>query len=229
MCTKTKYILTKFGQITLALVFLFSPCLSYSDEKDLELNQAQQLIYTESHFLTVPTGAEINYEFESNAEGVESPDRVQLKILKSYDNQKKDIEIEFLSRDNQIQFPNFMGYKGNPVIICFLERDVRQMSRTTGGGELFFRNRIRHALADDPILEKVTVEHNGENKEAYQISFMPYINAPLRERLLHFQNKVYRITLSESVPGFVAGLSTELDSESHNVKESLFLSGLTTP
>ncbi len=224
-----KTVLFEYARLTVLLVALFSFGVSFGEDQNRELNKAQKLIYTTPHFLSVSVGSTITYQLESNVEGVESPDSVDVKILKSYDQNKNDIQIRFLSGENQIPFPEFIGYKGNPVIIGFLERDVRLMKTLTGGSDLFFRNRIRHALADEPIVELIDIEYSGMKHDAYQITVMPYVNAPLRERFSHFVEKVYRITLSDSVPGYVVWLSTEVDSDSYSSMETLRFEGVVTP
>ena len=224
-----KAVLYEFARLIVLLMTLFSSSLLFSDEQNWELNEAQKLIYTTPHFLSVSAGSIISYQFESNVESVKSPDSVEVRILKSYDQNKCDVQIRFLSGSNQIKFPDFIGYRGNPVIIGFLERDVRQMKKSTGGSDLYFRNRIRHALADDPLVEMISIEHDGSRHDAYQITFLPYLNVPLSERLSQYMKKVYRITLSETVPGYVVALSTEVDNDSYSAKETLRFGGVSIP
>lgn len=224
-----KTVLFKFDRLIVLLFTLLNFGLAFSDDQNWELNEAQNLIYRTPHFLSVSAGSTITYQLESNVEGVESPDSVDVKILKSYDQNKNDLQIRFLSGNNQIPFPEFIGYSGNPVIVGFLERDVRLMKSLTGGSDLFFRNRIRHALADDPVVEIIDIEHDGMKHAAYQITILPYSNAPLRERFPQFAEKVYRITLSEAIPGYVVWLSTEVDSDSYSSKEILRFGGVVTP
>ena len=193
-----------------------------------ELNEAQRLIYLTAHFEMAPPGTKISYEFERTGSKVQDVDRVELTVTDIVDG-KNDIELEFLSGENAINFPPFQGYKGNPVIIAFLERDVREMSKTTGGGNLYFRNRIRHGLAGDVSVAETQFEYDGTMVPAILIEFKPYENAPLRERLSYYADKTYQILLSSAIPGYVAYLQTFVVSDEYELQETLSINGVVWP
>ena len=46
-----------------------------------------------------------------------------------------------------------MRPEGNPVLLYFLERDIREMERLTGGKSGYFRKAIRLALARSASVE----------------------------------------------------------------------------
>ena len=45
-------------------------------------------------------------------------------------------------------FPPMIGFRGNPVLMFFLEHDVEEMQRVDGGAASYFRTRIRQAFVD---------------------------------------------------------------------------------
>ena len=69
--------------------------------------------------------------------------------------------------------PDIESANGNPVILSFLERDVREMERRTGGKANYFRKRVRLALAENAQVETITVDLQGRPVEAVRISIRP--------------------------------------------------------
>ncbi len=134
---------------------------------------------------------------------------VDLTVTAAGADSQADIELRFAFPEQQIEFPKFERTTSNPVIMAFLEYDVLQMSSITGGGELYFRNRILHSLANAKPVDNFQVAYRGSQVAATLIEFRPFEDAPLRDRMEPvFHAKVYRMWLSDAVPGFVAMIQT---------------------
>ncbi|MGH8755571.1 MAG: hypothetical protein ACREU0_07075, partial [Burkholderiales bacterium] len=109
----------------------------------------------------------------------------------------------FLSGSNKIKFPPMEEAKGNPVLLYFLERDIREMKRLTGGHPPYFRKRIRIALADHADVHPVKFVFDGKEVDGKEIKIAPYANDELKERFGKHVGKYYLFTLSDKIPGEV--------------------------
>lgn len=136
---------------------------------------------------------------------------VQLNVSKSASSDAVDAHMLFYhGSDLVFEFPEFEKISTNPVIFGFLEHDVQEMSRLTGGGDLYFRNRISQSLASARAELGVIKYANGD-VPARVIEFQPYfedVGNDLFEFHDELREKIYQIWLSEDVPGYVAKIMT---------------------
>ena len=146
-----------------------------------ELSGAQKLIYDAPHMANTESGQTIVYHYQGTR-ATEKPlrDTVILSVTGKVDAERRDVAIEFLSDANEVVMPEFPGYRGNPVIIAMLEHVARSLGQQTGGGALYFRNRIRDALAAEKT--RVTREEQevaGKAVEASVVEFKPFTGEQL--------------------------------------------------
>lgn len=185
------------------MVLLGSSTLAFD-----ELNEAQSLIYDNSHLSNTTEGQELKYAYTAvNSEQGDIVDSASVSIVAAGSDDKRDISIDFLSGERHLPLPDFSGYRGNPVIIAMLEHIAQSMSAETGGGALYFRNRIRDALAgEDVSLIEQSFSYSGDVYESVTLTFYPFVNDPyLAENTLLKQAR-FSIQLSETIPGGVVGV-----------------------
>jgi len=181
------------------------------------LTPAQKLIYDHDHLTQTDAGQVLNYRYTLVGEEFDSVDDAVKAIIKNkVDDHKRDVRIDFLSGEHQMILPEFTGYRGNPVIIAMLEYSAQFISRETGGGTLYVRNRIRDGLAGEISIESGEAELAGKPIEIQALSFQPFEADANLSTVKQFQKLVYRIVLSENVPGGV--LEIQLQSKDENGK-----------
>jgi len=179
-------------------------CVNALAQSSMELNEAQTLIYNTNHLEGLEKGTELHYQYTKSSNVDDGfTDTVTLSVAQEHEDHRKDLNLVFLSGDREIVFDPFSRFRTNPIIMAVLERDVREMSRITGGGMLYFRNRVREEMARDPDIKTVEIEHNGEKIGTTRIQFKPFVNDPMADRFKDFQQKTYSIFLTEEVPGSV--------------------------
>jgi len=169
------------------------------------LTPAQNLIYDTAHLSNTVAGQQINYRYHSRTAADEViDDRVSLSIVKSHGNEKRDVVLNFLSAERHLPLPDFNAFRGNPVIIAMLEHIAQSFGRETGGGVLYFRNRIRDALAKDSTrVEQMTVAYHQQTIEASRVLFSPFSGDAYLAEKPAYTNAAFSITLSGKVPGGV--------------------------
>lgn len=175
------------------------------------LTSAQTALFKTPHLDNVEVPQTLHYDFIRRGPDVESIDDAIDVVVTEIDAEgRKNLVFEFLSGERQRRFPPLTGYRGNPLIMLFLEHDVTGMARATGGSELFFRNRIRESFGTRAAVEEVTLTLEGDQVAGRLVTVEPFVEAPLIERFPSYRHKRYEFLLSAAVPGGVARLSTFL-------------------
>jgi hypothetical protein len=117
---------------------------------------------------------------------------------------------EFLSAERRLKLPEVPAGEGNPVILYFLEHDVREMQRLTTGSQNHFRKMLRMAIYNGSTLRELSVRWRGQPVKATEISLTPFTQDPNRPKYEKFAGKEYRFVLSDAVPGGVYAIRTQI-------------------
>ena len=120
---------------------------------------------------------------------------------------------DFMSGERKMNLPEVPAAESNPVILYFLERDIREMQRLTKGSQNHFRQRIRMAVYSGATVSDVSVLWRGQAVPAKEIRIQPYLDDPNRPRFAKFAAKEYRFVLSNAVPGGVYAIRTRIAAE----------------
>lgn len=144
-----------------------------------------------------------------------------------------DAKGTFLSGARQLAVPDVPDAEGNPVVLYFLEHDVREMKRLTRGSENHFRKRIRMAIYNAAEVREVSLPYLGRTIQGKEIAISPFLDDPNRPKYEKFATKDYRFTLSEAVPGGVYGIRTTIPGASTAapalIVETLLIDGAKAP
>ena len=178
-----------------------------------EFSAAEQALFVANHLAKLKPSTTLHYSFRKS--GSLEPgfdDKVAILLAAQPDGTCCAAAAEFLSGQRKLALPEIEAAQGNPVILYFLERDIREMQRLTKGQANYFRKRIRMAVADAATIREVTLPFDGRNVVAKEISFTPYTDDPLRARFEQLINKRYVFTLSDAVPGGVLSIRTQVDA-----------------
>ena len=196
-----------------------------------EMSSANVALFIDEHLRTITEPSRIYYKFSKESTREDNfIGNVVLNIVKVDDDNTKHITFRYLKGRNKVRFPPQIGAKGNPVFMLFFERDARDMQRLTGGNALFFRSRIRHTIAATEIKD-VELEFQGNNFSGKQISFQPFLETKLKNRVSRYKTKKFVLTMSEEIPGYIFKIETyikDLDDPTDMVKEILQYQGIRT-
>ena len=198
----------KFFVFAVRVVLIGLVALSGVAQAFENLTTAQNLVYDTPHLSNTVVGQQIKYLYHSQIATEEIiEDRVPLSIKKAHNDDKRDVTLDFLSAERRMPFPDFTGFRGNPVIIAMLEHIAQSFGRETGGGVLYFRNRIRDALAKESTkIEPITANYNGNTINATRVFFSPFAGDPYLAERPEYTSAILSITLSDKVPGGVLGV-----------------------
>ncbi len=201
---------------TVLTALLMSPILvSASDTPPPpELNPAQKLVFYKDHMQGVSAGSRLDYGFKSTTLDADSfSDKVEVKVTKVVAEHKRDLEFNFLNGENHIDFSPAMAYKGNPVLIHFLERDIQQMARNTGGFNGFYRNRIRDSFKQPVEVREVKIPYHDKQVDGTEIVITPFVADPYVDNFKLYENKRYEFVFSDQVPGGIYRIRTQVPGD----------------
>ena len=166
------------------------------------VSAAERLLFQTNHLKNVAPPATLSYAFRKTGSAETGfDDAVELQVRGR--GGAKRVSVGYFTAERNIAFPEVSGAEGNPVLLCFLERDIREMERLTGGKSGYFRRAIRMALAGSAKVSPTKLSFSGRQLAASEITVTPYAEDPLKERFGKYATKTYVFTLSAAVPGGV--------------------------
>lgn len=175
-----------------------------------EFSQAERLVFVDPQLANVKSATLLNYSYvKSGSMEPGFEDSVQIAVRPGKDG-KATVKGNFLSGERQVQLPEIPDAEANPVILFFLERDIREMERLTKGKSGYFRKRIRLTMVDGAQVRDTTVSFAGRDVPAREVSLSPYESDPMRNRFEKYALKRYTFVLANGVPGGVYQVRTAL-------------------
>jgi hypothetical protein len=193
------------------------------------LSPAQVALFESDHMHGINERAELSYAFhhEETDEAKSYDDRIALDVRPQPDG-RKDVWVDFLTGEHHVPYQPAVDFRGNPVLMFFLERDVQEMHKLTGGAATYFRNRIRQAFVDRATVRKTTVEAAGRQAPGTEITLEPFSHDPRIAIFPGWKDKSYRFVLSDEVPGTIYEIATEVpgaDGQKPRFKETMIFAG----
>lgn len=168
---------------------------------------AETLLFQTNHLQNVRAPLTLTYAFHK-AGSLEPgfDDQVQVVLTEG----KPAVAMRFLTGARQHPMPDPETAEGNPVLLGFLERDIAEMKRLTGGSANYFRKRIRLALAETAQVRPKRFTWDGKPVDGREVSIEPYRNDPMAERFVRYVPKRYTFVISAQVPGGVYQVGSAL-------------------
>ena len=179
-----------------------------------EISQSEKLLFQTNHFDNVKKPVKISYTYQQAAAAPDAfTDEASVEVVQHNADGTASVTAHFLSGTREIPIPPIEHAQGNPVILGFLERDIAEMKRLTGGAIGYFRKRIRLALAaPNIVVKKIDVAYDGRQIAAQEITIHPYADDPLKDRFAKLADKGYVFIISDAVPGSLYRLYTTIPS-----------------
>lgn len=174
-----------------------------------DYSNAETQLFMQTHFQNLKLPNQLNYQFSKA--GASEPgfeDQVSLHVSANNKGRCCQTHVKFLSAERRLQLPDVQEAHGNPVILYFLEHDIREMQRITKGQSNYFRIRIRQAIYQAAQERQVMLRYKGQAVAALEFEITPYQNDALRERFGPLADKHYVFTLSQAVPGCLVAIRT---------------------
>ena len=176
------------------------------------LSPAQQALFETPHLSNITHPETLTYTYSRTGPDAFS-DTVAVRVTDINADGSKDLAFDYLTGARHVFFPAIDNFRGNPLLMLVLERDVAMMKTALGISEAYFRNRIRQSFLDAAVVTDTTVPFNGTAVPARTIVVTPFAHEQRLERIPSLQAKTYTFTLAESVPGMIASIRIATPSD----------------
>ena len=208
-----------------------APGAAQEDRQDF--SPAERLLLMSRQLDAVKPPAKLSYRFTKTG-SLEKPftDAVTVKLSRDKAGKCCAAEGEFLTGERRINLPEVEQAEGNPVILYFLEHDIREMNRLTKGSTNYFRKRIRMALYNGASLRDTRATYLGKSVAAKEITIRPFVDDPNRARFEQYTGKQYVFVLSDAVPGSVVAIRSSATPQAGGtplIDEEMVLEGAESP
>ena len=180
-----------------------------------DFSQAERLLFTSPQLKPLKLPTTLRYTFKRT--GSLEPafeDKVSVAVSAQPSGQCCVARGEFLSGPRRLSLPDVEGAEGNPVLMYFLEHDVREMQRLTKGSQGYFRKRVRMAFFNAASVREVRLTYRGKEVPGKEVLVSPYLDDPNRAKFERLARKEYRFLLSDAVPGGIAAIRAQVPADS---------------
>jgi hypothetical protein len=202
-----------FAALIITLVTVIPAAAQNAEQPDTRpLSPAQIALFETPHLHNISAPITLEYRFlHSGPDGF--ADTVSERIQKINPDTTKYVTFNFLTGDRHVPFPAVDNFSGNPLLMLFLENDVRTMKSHIGVAAAYFRNHIRAAFVDRAKVTDTTFTLNGHVLPARLVTLQPFADDPRFAQVPALRNKTYSFVLADGVPGTVAELSAEMPAD----------------
>jgi hypothetical protein len=183
--------------------------------EDVQLSEAETILWMTDQLHRINEPTKFIYHFEKSGTLEEGfTDNVRFSVNEVKDNGMKAASLEFFTGERNVPVPAVEETDVNPVLKVYLQGDVYEMNRLTDeDGEArerwrYFQRRIKYALAEDAVVEPVTINFSGREWAARDVRFKPYVNDPHRGSFEKFAEKEYSIIVCDELPGYLYEIQT---------------------
>ena len=184
------------------------------DEDEIPYSEAQILLFKRPHLSNVLQSVNLAYKFKQT--GTQAfTDSVMARIMQVHADGTRDLSFDFLSDDRKENYPDIDGFRGNPLVMLFLEWDTGKMGNAQGtlASKNFFRNRVRIGFWKYSKVDEVEVEYGDERYKGRRITMLPFVNNEAdRVMAAKFADKQYEFILVDEIPGELYQISTKMVS-----------------
>ena len=167
------------------------------------LSPAQIALFETPHLRNVSQSGTLGYQVvREGAAGF--TDTVAMHVRQVNPDGTKDLSFDFLTGPRRVAYPELDQFRGNPILMLMLERDVLEMKQTLGLSATYFRNRIRESFVEHATVAEGTFTLGGRAMPARLLTVRPFAGEARLERLPSVQQKTYVFVLADGVPGMIA-------------------------
>jgi len=167
------------------------------------LSPAQVALFETPHLRNVDRAETLDYGIVREG-GADFRDKVALHIRRVNPDGSKNLAFDYLTGERQVKFPELDNFRGNPLLMLTLERDVAEMKEHVGLSTSYFRNKIREAFVTSAVIADASFDLAGMAVPAQEITVRPFEGDRRLERIPSLQAKTYVFVLADAVPGTIA-------------------------
>jgi hypothetical protein len=195
-----------------------------------DFSAAEQALFVDNHLAKMQPPTTLHYAYRKTGTlEAAFDDKVDVSLTAQTDGKCCVASVRYFTGARAMRPPDVEAAQGNPAILYFLERDIREMERLTKGKSSYFRKRIRMAVFQSASIQNISMLYRGRPVAVQEISITPYLDDPNRPRYEKLANKQYQFLLASAVPGGLYGIRTHISGDTADapplLAEELMLDG----
>jgi hypothetical protein len=191
-------------------------------------SEAEHLLFQQPHLDNVRPPRSLLYRYASDGPEGHVDDLVRLVLTAGSAGACCSVRAEYLTASRALHLPDITDARSNPVLLYFLEQQVRGLQRRTGGQAAHFRRMTRLSLAAASITGG-TVRWDGADVPSRTVRVAPYLQDRYRDRFEAESRTEYDFVLADAVPGRVYRLRAVVPGTPPVREETVTLEGLEGP
>jgi hypothetical protein len=172
------------------------------------LSAAQIALFDTPHLANVSQPETLRYAYRRVGPAAFT-DIIAIQIKKINRDGTKELAFDYLSGPHHVLFPELDHFRGNPLLMLALERDVAVMNEALGISKAFLRNRIRQAFLDSATVSNTSITFEDKVTPARTVTVTPFAQEQRLERIPSLQAKTYTFVLADAVPGGIDEIRIE--------------------
>ncbi len=201
------------GSGAMALACLCGAARAQAPADDLRpLSPAQVALFETPHLRNVDRTETLDYGFTREGPGGFT-DKVALHVRQVNPDGTKSLAFDYLTGERRVRFPELDNFRGNPLLMLTLERDVNEMKEAVGLSTSYFRNKIREAFVTGATIADGSFDLGGAAVPARVITVQPFTGDARLERIPSLQAKRYTFVLADAVPGTLAEIRIDTPAD----------------
>lgn len=203
-----KIVITLFSGWMLAAMAAVSAAPGFSE--------VNNVLFDSAHLDNIDKPGVLTYDYSKESVVDDSrEDTIKVAVSNIRNTGRRDLAFEFFTGKHKRPYEAMENQRGNGVFVLFLEYDIHEMNRLTGGEWRYFQRKIRWAFAEGAKKKEVDINYNGKKVKGTQYIVQPYVDDPKNQRYKLYAGKYYIFTLSEEIPGEIYQIRTVVpDGES---------------
>ena len=142
-----------------------------------DISEAERLLFMSDHLGKLKPPQVLRYRYVKSG-SLEGSGQGSLEVRAVKRGGTTAYAASLLIDGQTVDLPGIENAKGNPALLMFLERDLKEMKRITGGSTTYYRKRIRLALAEKATIRPATVQYEGKAVTASEIHIAPFVDDP---------------------------------------------------
>lgn len=188
------------------LLALVTSAFAQQETPSTPISEAEVLLFQTNHLKNVEPSQTLHYGFQKKGSMEKGfSDQVEVQVGPGKDSQTRSAAIKCmpstLAGAEKVELPPVEAAEGNPMLMCFLEREIREMQRLTSGKAPYFHRRIARALAENAQVTPIKIKYDGKEVSGKEIRISPYLNDPNKAKFERLTGKYYVFKLSDEIPG----------------------------
>ena len=154
----------------------------------------------------------LHYRYEMHGEEVKPAvaSEIVMDVREVQQSGDKEVFVDMFSGADRRQLGPIAAREQNPLVLVFLQRDVTEMAKLTGGAAGYFQQQIRRSFNEPAESSPVDVMLGDRKLAGTKLVIHPFRSDPNIARFPQFKEKAYEFVVADGVPGGLYQLASRV-------------------